>query len=170
MARFVLPGEGRGIRTPGRFFPNWETGAWHSIPLAQNSSHLGPRLRPLGSREGKGRRGREGGAAERLAGEGRKQVSSHRRPSAIQRRGARRAAVPSRRGTYRLYTGPCNLSSPLYRLRSHRKCNHNRGQRRPTDPRRKQSPRPPATRASSGKAFSTPSSSPGGKGGDGAGR
>lgn len=164
---FRFAGGGEGNQNSGtRFLPNWEKGAWQSMPLTQNSSQLGLRWLPLGGREGKGRRGREGGAAG-LAREGRKQVSSHRHPSAIQRRGPRRTAVPTWRGTYRLCTGPCNLSSPLYPLHSHQKCNHNRGQCRPTAPRRKKSPRPPATGASSGKAFPTPSSSPGGKGGDG---
>lgn len=100
----------------------------------------------------------------------RKQVSSHRQPSEMQRGSPPHATVPTWRGTYRLYKGPCSLSSPLYPLRSHQKCSHNRVQRRPKAPRRKQSPRPPATQASSGEAFSTPSSSPGGKGRDGTGR
>jgi hypothetical protein len=95
-------------------------------------------------------------------------VSSHRHPSEILRGDPWRATVPTWRGTYRLCTGPCNLESLFYPLRSHQKCNHNRGQRRPTDSRSKRSPRPPATTASSGKALPTPSSSkegtgPGGK-------
>lgn len=64
-------------------------------------------------------------------------------------------------GTHRLCTGPCSPASPPHPLRSHRKCIHSRGQRRPLVPRRGQPPWPPATRASPGKASPAPSSSRG---------
>lgn len=158
MARFVSPGgRGGGTRTPGR--PPPQTGR----PELGTRFHEHRTPVTSGGRGKEGTRRRGGGEAGG-PGEGTGELP----PAPI---GApRAAAVPSPRRTYRLYTGPCNRSRPLCRLRSHRKCSHNRGQRRPAAPRRTQSPGPPATRASSGEASAAPSSSPGGKGGAAAGR
>lgn len=61
---FRFAGGGEGNQNSGTFFlPNWEKGAWHSMPLTQNSSQLGLRWLPLGGREGKERKRRRGGGA-----------------------------------------------------------------------------------------------------------